>query len=64
MKLERGKYYRTGHGDLVGPMRLIDDVWLDQHGGIYHEDGRQWSHHPDSAGNIVTDEPEANRLLA
>lgn len=49
-----GAFYRNGHGDICGPMeRRTKDVWLDQHGAIYHPDGRQWNHTYDSTGNLM-----------
>lgn len=53
MKLEAGKLYIDGHGDVCGPMEeRTPGVWINQHGTIYHPDGTQWNHVPDSAGNL------------
>ncbi|HVZ60644.1 MAG TPA: hypothetical protein VG892_07645 [Terriglobales bacterium] len=57
--LREGWIYRDGHGDLHGPMELRDkkrgqETWLDQHGALYHSDGRQWGHTYDSAGNLIS----------
>ena len=57
MKLEAGKHYTDGHGDLHGPMQeRTPGTWLDQFGALYHGDGRQWSHTSDSAGNLIKEQ--------
>jgi hypothetical protein len=58
--LQHGKSYLNGHGDVVGPMVLHDTHFWDQYGRVYHHDGRQWDHVPDSAGNIVSVLVEGN----
>ena len=57
MRLENGKFYRNGHGDTHGPMHeRAPNVWLDENGILYHEDGRQWDHTHDSAGNLISED--------
>lgn len=54
MKLEGGKFYRNARGDDLGPMEeRAPGVWLDQHGGLYHPDGRMWNHVEGSTANIT-----------
>jgi len=51
--LLEGHSYLNGFKDACGPMtERAHGVWLDQHGGVYHPDGTQWGHHPESAGNL------------
>lgn len=62
MQLHEHGMYRNGRGDLIGPMTQHGaDTFKDQHGNPYHANGRLWSHHPESTGNIVryatTDKP-------
>lgn len=57
LRLRAGKFYRNGHGDLRGPMRLVaGDTFLDEYGGVYRANGHQYSHHIESAGNLKTEE--------
>ncbi len=59
LALQAGKYYHNGRGDLYGPMdERGTGVFLDQHGVLYHPDGRQWDHHPHSTGNLVAEAAE------
>lgn len=54
MRIEDGKLYYNARGDLRGPMLKHDiGFFVDQHGSIYHPDGRQWDHHPESTANLV-----------
>jgi hypothetical protein len=39
MKIEAGKYYRTRHGDVVGPMRLCKDQFWYSCFHTWNEDG-------------------------
>ena len=51
--LVAGKLYRNKRGDERGPMdERLPGVFLDQYGTLYHPDGRQWDHTPESTGNI------------
>lgn len=52
LTLVEGRSYVDGHGDTKGPMRVCDGAWLDQHGALFHKNGIQWDHVPDSAGNL------------
>jgi hypothetical protein len=63
LAIEDGKLYYNGRGDLLGPMRDMDDgIFLDQFGRLYRLSGQQWDHVPGSTGNIVaTIEQWANR---
>ena len=65
MKIEDGKLYYNRRGDLRGPMLKHDiGFFVDQHGSIYHPDGKQWDHHPDSSANLVeTVEERAARKI-
>lgn len=51
--VEAGGYYVCGHGDVHGPMTKNGQHWLDQHGALYQDNGVQWNHTADSAGNLV-----------
>lgn len=54
MQLEAGKSYRNGRGDECGPMEeRTPGVWLDQYGGVYHPDGKQWNHVEGSTANLI-----------
>lgn len=56
MKLEHGKFYRNGRGDIYGPMdERTPGHFLDQYGTGYYPDGRQWDHLPASTGNLVAE---------
>lgn len=54
MEIKNGKFYYNKRGDRLGPMdERVPGVFLDQHGRLYHPDGRQWDHAPESTGNIA-----------
>jgi hypothetical protein len=54
MILKHGNTYKNGRGDIRGPMdNRADGIFLDQFGVLYHPDGQQWDHHPQSTGNLV-----------
>ncbi len=65
MKIEAGKLYYNGRGDLIGPM--VDGgigYFIDQHNRVYYPNGRQWGHHPDSTGNIIRTIDESAAIAA
>jgi len=57
MNIEAGKRYWNGRGDLI-EIRLVKG-WMgkgrfvDQHGALYHSNGQQWDHVPESTANLV-----------
>lgn len=54
MKIEAGKTYVNGRGDACGPMdERTPGVFLDQHGAVYHPDGKEWNHTDASTANLV-----------
>ena len=57
MRLEAGKSYYNGLGDKIGPMiERADDCFVAPDGdGPYFENGRKWSHAPQSKGNLVNE---------
>lgn len=56
LKIEVGKFYRNGRGDLLGPMREPwSGAFQDHAGCLYHSNGQQWDHVPSSTGNIVSE---------
>lgn len=64
MKVESGKVYVNGRGDVLGPMEeRAPGVFLDQHGGLYQPNGFQWNHVDGSTANLVseTDAPPEAR---
>lgn len=61
MKIEAGKSYVDGHGDVHGPMEERQPgVWIDQYGGVFEPDGTQWNHRPESFGNLTRDATNAD----
>jgi hypothetical protein len=56
MQIENGKVYVNGRGDILGPMdERVLGVFLDQHGGVYRPDGRQWDHAEGSTANLIAE---------
>lgn len=54
MKIETGKSYLNGRGDICGPMdERAPGVFLDQYGAVYHPDGKEWNHLEGSTANLV-----------
>lgn len=56
LTLRAGHCYRNGHGDVRGPLRQIGDTFLDEYSCVYRANGHQYSHHIESAGNLVAEE--------
>lgn len=55
MKIENGKTYVNGRGDVLIVEERTPGVFLDQHGGIYHPDGKQWNHIEGSTANLIAE---------
>lgn len=56
MRIEHGETYVNGRGDICGPMEeRTPGVFLDQHGAVYHPDGKEWNHLEGSTANLLTE---------
>lgn len=59
-KLESGKFYLNGRGDVCGPMEeRVPGAWIDQHGAVYQPDGKEWNHNEGSTANLISEHPYA-----